>query len=228
MHCGGLLFLSGFVATKASCADWEAFQDYGSTSSDITIADSSIFSDFETLQGTSNVANLEEPFNPFESGKLETASSQLELPDLLAGVDDACSLPPARRKRARADDGSCSDSSNPSLTVPSFKSGLFGDNVDVLQLPHNGRKITTYEDANQRMTGQAFCPSQKIASPGLIIPVCNSEISQNTQGIWGSDFYTLLDSFMSTFSLHCLFGPPEDFPLCQLCRTNLLEEKLTA
>lgn len=134
-------------------------------------------------------------------GEFDTASS-----NLLAGAKDACSLSPARRNRARGDDtSSCSSSSNPTLSLPSFSSDLVND--DRLKLPRFGRRITTYENADQRLMGQAFCSSHKIMLPSLIIPVCSSEESEDIQSLVLSTLYALFNCFMSTFSLFSLFNP---------------------
>lgn len=210
MYCRGLLFLVGFVANKAFCADWQAFHDYESVSSDISTTDSSILlgsgaldpltinedsSTLPNLEGMYNVAIPADSSDLFNLGELDTASNSL-----LAGASDACSFSPARRNRARGDDkSSCSSSSNPTLSLPSFGSDLVND--DRLELPHFGRRITTYENAEQSFMGQTFCPSHKIMLPGLILPVCSSELPEDTQNLVLNTLYTLFNCFMSTFSL---------------------------
>lgn len=77
------------------------------------------------------------------------------------------------------------------------------------QIPRYERKITDYENTDQRLMGQAYCPSHKIMLPGLIIPVCDSGTPGLTQNLLLYTLYTLFNGFMSVFSLLSLFGPPE-------------------
>ena len=210
MYCRKLIFLVGFVAIKAFCADWDVFQDYESASSDLIATDSSIFLASGALdpltinEDSSTIPNLEETFNLaipadssdlFNSGEFDTASN-----NLLASAKGACSLSPARRNRARGDDtSSCPSSSSPTLSLPNFSSDLVND--DRLRLPHFGRRITTYENGEQMFMSQTFCPSHKIMLPSLIIPVCSSEEPEDAQSLLMSTLYTLFNCFMSTFPL---------------------------
>ena len=209
MHCRGLFFLVGFVASGAFCADYDIFQDYDPLSSDTTLALASTgeFDPFTTnedwstklnLEDIPEFANQEDSPTLFDFGDSEYSSDQLVSSNILASVDDTCILPPARRIRARDNDHpSCSNSLG---NLPNLSPDvLLNEN---LQIPRYGRKITDYEDADQRLMGQAYCPSQKITLPGLIIPVCDSGIPGFTQPLLLNDLYTVIDGFLSILLLH--------------------------
>ena len=212
MQCKELLALVTLLATRTFCADWEAFQDHESSSNDIASGDSTTLSDTGALDlftnngdfgDSSTLTNADDPLNLFDSGELTTTSNPLDWPsNLVAGVDDTCSFSPARRRhRARADGGaSCSNGdAGDSIHLPTLNSDMILNN-DNLMTPRVGHRVTDYENDEQRMTGQAYCPSHKIILPGLIIPVCNSAVPGFTQNMIGSVLFTLYGGFMSMLS----------------------------
>lgn len=211
MHCFAVFFLVSLVTIGVFCADWDwdAFQDWGYPSSDTTLA----FSDAEELNpfittsdsssdfildDVSPVTNQEDPFMIFDSGGMDATPDQPGSSNLLANADDNCSHAPSRRIRARADDepSSCSSSSL-SINPPSLTSDVF---LDSLQIPRLGHKITDYENADQRLTGQAYCPSHQIMMPGLILPVCDSGTPDLNKAMSALDvLYIVMNGFLSTF-----------------------------
>lgn len=207
MHCDGVFHIVNLIAVGVFCANWDIFQDYGSASSDttFTLSDTGEFNPFIinedpsaklNLDGTSTVANQEDSFTPFDSGDLDTFSDHLGSSSLLAGVNDACSLSPVQKIRARADGGASCRSS--SVNLPSLSSDVLLD--ESLQIPRFGRKITDYEDADQRLVGQAYCPSHKIMLPGLILPVCDSGVPGFAQELVSGALYTVINGFLSMLS----------------------------
>lgn len=217
MRSPGVFFLVTYIAIGVFCADWDIFQDDGSASSgtNLAFADTGALDPLVTNEDLSSnfnlddlppVTNSEDPFTLFNSGDLDALDNEPDSLNLFANVDDTCSLPVSRRMRARAERGTSCDniynSNNP------LGASLDGSLLQGLEIPHYGRKITDYEDSNQRMTGQTFCPSQKIVLPGLIIPVCSSGILGFTQSQLMDVLYTVYNGFMSMllfFSFLLLF-----------------------
>lgn len=219
MHCSVLFFLFGLIAIGVFCADWDIFQDSGSTSSDNTLAlaNTGGLDPFITNQDPSTkpdlddlftVANQADPNTLFNSGDLYTSFDSLGSSNLLANADDSCSLPPTRRMRARANEGtSCSNIYN-NIDNP-LSSTMDGVIYEGLQVPRLGRKITDYEDADQRLTGQAYCPMHQTILPTLILPVCDSGIPGFTQNLLAGTLFTVYNGFLSKyyFILYLLLYP---------------------
>lgn len=218
MHCWVGLFLFNLIAIGVFCADWDIFQDNGSASSDATLAlsDTGELEPFITNEDPSTkldpedlstITNQEESFGLFDSGNIDTLSDQMGSSNLLASVDNTCSLPPSRRTRARAEGGfSCSNSDGNNPLGSSLDQSIFGS----WQIPVYGRKITDYEDADQRLMGQAYCPMHQTLLPGLILPICDSGIPGITLKQLLGVLYTVLDGFLSMVllpSFLCLFAP---------------------
>lgn len=204
IHFNKLLIFVAILTDGAVCADWEAFQGDGSTSDNVAAADSFTVADLGALDPFISEGNLlpnptldmdsDESVDLFGSGQLSTASNPSDSPSLVGDAKDSCNLPPTRRKRARADDNSCL---NNDVQFPNFNLDILPTSDESLQLPRYGRKITNYEDAEQRLVGQAYCPSDKINLPSLIIPVCNSLDPGLTQPFVVDPLVVLLNGFMS-------------------------------
>jgi hypothetical protein len=228
MHCGLFLLSILFLTTGALYSDWEAFQEYGSetpvepTSGDLAMNDistesPSIFSDPGTLENLiglddssttlslGHISNVASSENLFDSGEPQTLYDEEEPSNLLASADDACSLPPARRIRARDSGGACADLPALNISPDDLSPDILNDD-GFLGLPYWGRKITTYENSNERMLGQIYCPTHKIMLPGLILPVCSSPLPGFTQQLLGDALYTLFYGFMSKFSPASFFS----------------------
>lgn len=225
MHCIFFFLSVTFLAIGALCSDWDVFQDYGLETptepasgnlvmNDIPAQNPSIFSDSgapdtlinlddsSTTLNLGGIPNLASSDNLFDSGEPYTSFDEENHLDLLASADDVCSLPPARRVRARDSGQSCA----PKLNIEAGDLSLdILKEDDPLGSTYKGRKITTYENADERMMGQASCPSHQIMLPGLIIPVCSSPFPGFTQGILGGALYTLYYGFMSKVFSPLLF-----------------------
>lgn len=211
MHCGAFLIFFSFIAICALCADLDIFQENGfETGTNLASSDinSLSFLDPGRLDIFGNPDYSSTTLTPEDIASVEESSTDFDQApepfDLLAEVNnDACSLPPlGRRIRARDSGPLCSSSSKPILSTDALSPGssMLSDE-SWLGLPYWNRKISSYVDANLRVAGRVYCPSDRVIFPSLILSVCSSNIPAFTMPFLDGSLYTLFYGFLSMFSL---------------------------